>query len=255
MVSVDRPGVGAGRPTFVTPEPLSRGTQCVLDDQASRHMRVLRLSAGAVVGLRDGQGGVGAGRIIRLTKSQAVIAIDETVWLEPPPAVHLLVPVADRDRMLWLAEKCGELGLTSWRPVWWRRSRSVSPRGEGATFQSKVRGRMEGALAQSEGAWMPQLYPEATLERALVAAPQGDRMVLDAGGAPVMGRSQSFAAPVVIAVGPEGGIEDDEMTALEAAGFSRVRLGSTILRFETAGMAALAIVRSSHISAEEVRDG
>ncbi len=253
MVSVDRPGVAAGRPTFVTSELLSPGTQCVLDDQASRHMRVLHLNAGAMVGLRDGQGGVGAGRIIRLTKSQAVVEIDETVRLDPPPPVHLLVPVADRDRMLWLAEKCCELGLTSWRPVWWRRSRSVSPRGEGATFQSKVRGRMEGALAQSEGAWMPQLYPEATLERALVAAPRGDRMVLDPGGAPMIGRSHAFAAPLVIAVGPEGGIEADEMSALEAGGFSRVRLGSTILRFETAGMAALAIARSSPIS-EELRD-
>lgn len=255
MVSVDRPGVAAGRPTFVTSERLSRGTQCVLDDQASRHMRVLRLNAGAMVGLRDGQGGVGAGRIIRLTKSQAVVEIDETVRLEPPPAVHLLVPVADRDRMLWLAEKSCELGLTSWRPVWWRRSRSVSPRGEGATFQSKVRGRMEGALAQSEGAWMPQLFPEATLERALVAAPQGDRMVLHPEGTPMIGRPCAFAAPVVIALGPEGGIEDDEMMALDAAGFARVRLGSTILRFETAGMAAVAIARSSPISAEEVRDG
>jgi 16S rRNA (uracil1498-N3)-methyltransferase len=34
----------------------------------------------------------------------------------------LLAPVADRDRMLWLAEKTVELGLTSWRPVVWRRS-------------------------------------------------------------------------------------------------------------------------------------
>jgi 16S rRNA (uracil1498-N3)-methyltransferase len=216
-----------------------------LDEGAARHMRVLRLEAGAAVALRDGAGGVAAAHVIRLAKAQVQVEVDAVVEVPPLPEVHLLLPVADRDRMLWLAEKAAELGVTSWRPVVWRRSRSVSPRGEGMAFQAKVRARMEGALLQSEGGWLPQLFPEATVERAMMAAPVGDRIVLDATGTPlVAGGAGEWRAPIVLAVGPEGGLEADELAQLAAAGFRRSRLGPGILRFETAAVAALAMART-----------
>jgi 16S rRNA (uracil1498-N3)-methyltransferase len=246
VVGVDREGVAAGRPQFVTGAPFALGGTVVLDESAARHMRVLRLASGAVVGLRDGEGGIGVGQLVQLSKTHAQVEVTAVVRVEPLPPVHLLVPVADRDRMLWLAEKCAELGATSWRPVLWRRSRSVSPRGEGVNFQAKVRARMEGALAQSEGAWLPQPFPEANLERAILAAPAGDRVVLDPAGAPLVGPSSPpLRQPLVIAVGPEGGIERDELAQLTRAGFRPVGLGPTILRFETAAMAALAMARTS----------
>jgi len=246
VVGLDREGVAAGRPNFVTTGPFVVGATCVLDEHAARHMRVLRLDSGAVVGIRDGQGHVGAGKLVRLTKTQAYIEISDVDVIAPLPEVHLLVPVADRDRMLWLAEKACELGCTSWRPVLWRRSRSVSPRGEGVAFQQKVMARMTSALAQSEGAWLPQPYPEATLERALLAAPPGDRLVLDPAGAQMVGGTATvLQEPIVLAIGPEGGIEADELEALAASGFRAVRLGPTILRFETAAVAALAIARTA----------
>ena len=257
MVGVDREGVGAGRPQFVvadaTADAIGVGATVTLDEGAARHMRVLRLEVGAVVGVRDGQGHVGAGQVVRLSKTHAHVEITEAVRVAPLPPVHLLVPVADRDRMLWLAEKAAELGATSWRPVLWRRSRSVSPRGEGVSFLAKVRARMEGALAQSEGAWLPQLFPEANLERAILAAPSGERIVLDPAGEPLIGEplisepliGAPFRAPIVLAVGPEGGLEADEIAELEQAGFQRRSLGPTILRFETAAIGALAIARTA----------
>lgn len=245
MVRVDREGLAAHLPTFVTSEPLVAGGTCVLDEPAARHMRVLRLEVGAIIGLRDGEGGVAEGQVVRLSKAQAHVEIRAREHRDPLPPVHLLVPVADRDRLLWLGEKAAELGCTSWRPVLWRRSRSVSPRGEGPTFQAKVRARMEGAMAQSEGAWLPQLFPEATVERAVLAAPAGDRLVLDPHGPPLVGPlAVTLTAPITIAVGPEGGIEQDEMEGLLAAGFRPVSLGPTILRFETAAVAALAMART-----------
>ena len=183
---------------------------------------------------------------MRLTKSQAFVEVTNAILVEPLPEVHLLVPIADRDRMLWLAEKACEFACTSWRPVLWRRSRSVSPRGEGMSFHAKVAARMAGALAQSEGAWLPQIFPDATLERALLASPVGDRVTLDPDGTPFAGpAAATVRAPMVIALGPEGGLEQDEMDALDGAGFRRVSIGSTILRFETAGIAALAVARTA----------
>jgi 16S rRNA (uracil1498-N3)-methyltransferase len=51
-------------------------------------------------------------------------------------------------------------------------------------------------------------------------------------------------SPVVIALGPEGGVEPSEREQFLAAGFQRASLGPYVLRFETAGIAALAMVRS-----------
>ncbi len=245
MVGIDRTGLAAGRPTFVTSDPLVASGVCLLDEHAVRHVRALRLELNAMVGLRDGHGGVAEGRLVRVTKSRVHIDVLVVEQREPLPAVHLLIPVADKERMLWLAEKASELACTSWRPVLWRRSRSVTPRGEGMSFQARVRARMEGAMAQSEGAWLPQLFPEANVERALLAAPEGDRVVLDPDGDPLVGvNAATLTVPLTIAVGPEGGIELDEMEALERAGFRRASLGATILRFETAAVAALAIART-----------
>lgn len=245
MVRYDRAGIAAGRPTFIVGEPFTAGSTSILDESAARHIRVLRLDAGAMVGLRDGLGNVGEGQLVRISRTQVHVEVLRTAYIEPPPEVHVLVPVADRDRMLWLAEKAAELSCTSWRPVIWRRSRSVSPRGEGKSFQAKVRLRMLSAIAQSEGAWLPQLFPEATLERALLAAPQGKRFVLDPMGHPMTTSNDAgMTPPVTVAIGPEGGIEPAELTMLQEAGFQPVNIGPTILRFETAAIVALGIART-----------
>jgi 16S rRNA (uracil1498-N3)-methyltransferase len=158
------------------------------------------------------------------------------------PAVHLIVPVADRERMLWLAEKCTELGATSWHPVLWQRSRSVFPRGEGATFRAKIAARMASALEQSGRAWLPDLHSETSVAETAAASRDGIRLLLDPDGEPIA--TSTLSAPVTIATGPEGGVEADERDALVAAGFRLVTLGDAILRFETAAIAALAIVRA-----------
>jgi len=239
-------GDPSGLAVFVTEDAPVAGATSVLGEEAAHHMRVRRLDVGTVVGLRDGAGHVAVGTLVRLSKSAAHVEVTSVTVVPPPRAVHVLVPVADRDRMLWLAEKAAELACTSWRPVLWRRSRSVSPRGEGVTFLAKVQARMRSALGQSQGAWLPQLFPEATPDRAALAAPEGTRLLLDAAGVPMVGAdAPALDGPVTIAVGPEGGFEPEERNALIDAGFLPVSLGGTILRFETAAVVALGIVRAS----------
>jgi 16S rRNA (uracil1498-N3)-methyltransferase len=215
-----------------------------LGEDAAHHMRVRRIEPGERVALLDGEGALASGKVVRVAKQHAVVDVDDVEHRDPLPTVHMVVPVADRDRMLWLAEKVVELGAASWRPVLWRRSRSVSPRGEGITFTSKLRARMGAALAQSEGTWLPALYPDATPERAIAASPgDGTRLLLDPDAPPIL--SVALATPVTIVVGPEGGIERDERDLFVAAGFAPVSLGGHILRFETAAVSALAVVRAA----------
>ena len=102
---------------------------------------------------------------------------------------------------------------------------------------------MIAALEQSGGAWLPTLYPDAKPEHAIAATPAGSRLLLAPDGEPILG--SRAAAPVSIALGPEGGFEDEEVELLVAAGFAPAALAGNILRFETAGIAALAIVRAA----------
>jgi 16S rRNA (uracil1498-N3)-methyltransferase len=222
-----------------------------LGEGVARHAHVLRLGLGAPVHLIDGAGHRASGTIVRLAKESAVIEVNLVEDVPSPADVHLLVPVADRDRTLWLAEKCVELRAASWRPVFWRRSRSVKPRGEGPMFAARVRTRMIAALEQSSGARLPVLYPEATVERAVLAAPEGSRLLLARDGAPLL--SCDLRAPVTLAVGPEGGMERDEIDLLERGAFRPASLGDSILRFETAAIAALSVVRAALIHSHDER--
>jgi 16S rRNA (uracil1498-N3)-methyltransferase len=227
------------------------GRPLTLGADECQHARVRRLGVGNEVRLVDGAGAEADGTLVRLTRHHGTVDVMAVRAVEPLPPVHLLLPVADRDRMLWLAEKAAELGVTSWRPILWHRSRSVSPRGEGMIFQGKVRARMISALKQSGGAWLPELHPEASLPHALAAAPDGARVALDAGGNPMT--AAPLRPPVSIALGPEGGIEPDELEQLAAAGFRLASLGPTTLRFETAGTVALGVARAALTATTETR--
>ncbi len=241
-------------PTFVTDDPFSEPGHVTLGEEAAHHMRVRRLETGVRVGLVDGSGMRGEGVLTQLAKRHAIVSVETVTAVVPPAPIHLLVPVADKDRMLWLAEKATELELASWRPVSYRRSKHVNPRGEGSTFQQKVRARMAGALEQSQGAFLPVLYPDATLEHAIAATPSGACLVMQQGGRPLFevltpvlaaARDRGESVPsVTLAVGPEGGFEPAELEALRAGGFVPVTLGRNVLRFETAAQSGLAAVRA-----------
>ncbi|MBC7843711.1 MAG: RsmE family RNA methyltransferase [Gemmatimonadaceae bacterium] len=240
MVERDhRPGVAH----FYSAEPLLTQGVLVLGEDAAHHAKVRRMMVGAPVTVRDGAGTMASGTLVRMARQHLEMEIEAPRCPPPLPPVHLLVPVADKERMLLLAEKATELAVTTWRPVLWRRSRSVAGRGEGTMFAQRVESRMIGALLQSEGAWLPQRFMESNAERAIAALPaDGTRLLLDPEGVPI--GSVPLSGPIVLAIGPEGGFEDDETERLIEAGFQRVALAGGILRMETAAIVALGVVRT-----------
>ena len=239
MERTDRTAVA----TFYASDELVAGGTVTLPEEAAHHIRVARVGIGECIALRDGAGRGAVGTLVKISRTSAIVDVLETSEISRPAPIHLLAPVADRDRMLWLAEKVTEMGVTSWRPVIWRRSKSVSPRGEGTTFQAKVRARMTSALIQSGGGWLPDIFPEATIERAVAAAPLGTRLLLTKDGEPMVG--VPMKTPITIALGPEGGMEPAGRDAFIGAAFLPVKLGDSTLRFETAGVAAVAIATAS----------
>ena len=132
----DQPRVST---TFFSPDSFAVGGHVSLGDDAAQHVRVLRIGPGETVELRNGTGGAARGLLARMTKRSVSVDVNEAWEIPAPAEVHLLVPVGDRDRMLMLAEKATELGAASWRPVLWRRSKSVAGRGEGPTFVGRTK--------------------------------------------------------------------------------------------------------------------
>jgi 16S rRNA (uracil1498-N3)-methyltransferase len=236
----DRPPVA----TFYTRTPFNVGALVTLGESQAHHARVKRLERGDVVRLTSGDGCLAAGSIAELRKSELDVEVGDTWRVAAPRAVHLRVPIGDRERMLWLAEKATELGIASWQAVRFRRSASVSPRGEGPAFAEKVRARMISALEQSGGAWLPALLPDSDADHVDVGTDHS-LILLDVRGQPLASALALDAnRDPVILFGPEGGLDASELDSLRAAGFVGARLAPTTLRFETAGIAAVAVARA-----------
>lgn len=230
--------------SFFMAGALVAGDHVALESSAATHARVRRLEAGDAIRLLDGRGRIAYGALANVTKREVTATVQRVVQVPRHVALEVIVPIADRDRMLLAAEKCVELQVTGWRPAYFARSRSVSPRGEGRKFREKVVARMQSALEQSGGAWMPDVHDDADARDAIRAAPDSwNRVLLDSSG-------ESLARlvsnePTIIAVGPEGGIEQHEIDAAKSDGWSLASLGATTLRFETAVIAAAAVVRAA----------
>lgn len=244
-------------PGAILRERLEPGKTVMVDEDTAHHMRVRRVTAGSAIRVTDGAGRLGRATLVTLDRRRASVEV-ETVFQEPPPPpVRLLVPVADRDRMLWLAEKATELSLSRWTPVYWQRSRNVSPRGEGDSFRARVRARMASALVQCGGAWLPAVDEERDASPLLESLDVGEsvRLFLDPSGVPMLAALdrrdpdasglEGASNGVVVALGPEGGLLDDEIQLLGAHGFRGCSLGSRVLRFETAAIAALSTLLAS----------
>jgi 16S rRNA (uracil1498-N3)-methyltransferase len=238
-----QPGDTGALATFYSADALSAESPTVLGADAAKHVRALRLQPGAAVRLTDGRGAVAIATLGRVGKDLVNFDLREVRQLPRGGEVHALVPVADKERMLWLAEKAIEIGITSWRPVVWNRSRSVASRGEGPHFRRRLLSRMTAALEQSGNAWLPDVFPESRLDRSIAAAPEGMRLLLH----PHAAMPFPFGIPgaAVIVVGPEGGLDEEEVSMLTAASFVPVRMEAHMLRFETAGVVALALARAA----------
>ncbi len=168
--------------TFFLGAPWPEAGRVALGESAVHHARVKRLETGEPVRLTNGAGQLGFGALHTLSKTSLEVELERVESVPAPRAIHLRVPIADRDRMLWLAEKATELGVASWESIRFRRSLSVTPRGEGPAFAAKLRARMENALEQSGGAWLPQLLDEASVDE-LCGTPHALPILLDVSGA------------------------------------------------------------------------
>jgi len=229
---------GAGVITLlVAPGSLKQGASVSLDATEAHHLRVRRGGEGEKIRLVDGEGVVGYGDV-DVSNHGAHVTLDSIERVPPPPPLVIAVGAGDKDRFLWLAEKCTELGVTQIVPIETVRTHSVATRVRDSHVD-RLRKRALEALKQTGSAWAPTIASPVGLERFLGERRNGASFVLNWEG-DALPPGLDPVEPVTALIGPEGGFTPEELQAAMRAGFRRASLGRNVLRFETAALAAAA---------------
>ncbi len=210
--------------------------------EAVHARKSLRLRTGDPVHMVDGRGGRFAGVITNLDKHGVDVHVDteERVDVWPRRPVWLGAGVLRSTRMDFLIEKASELGVTRFVPLLLNRC-VARPAEDGAKQERWHRLAVE-SLKQSRRARLLDLAAPADLDAFLDMLPEGAELwVADPEGrAPAAVARDTGDGPLVLVVGPEGGLAPEERGVLERAGGRFVRLGGHRLRAETAVVTLLA---------------
>jgi 16S rRNA (uracil1498-N3)-methyltransferase len=235
------------RTEFATPP--AAGLAVTLGGSEGKHaVNVRRMRVGEGIQLSDGKGLRVRGQVSSLGNSSLTVSV-ESVEQEAQPLVGLTIiqALAKGDRDELSIQAATELGC--WAVVPWQAERSIS-KWEGAKIAKSVdrwQTIVSEAAKQSLRVFEPQVA-QPLGSKQLVTSVKGYDLVLVLDptaqkGLGSLALDQSHNS-VAIVVGPEGGISDHELEALEEAGAVRVHLGAPILRTSTAGVAAIAVIQA-----------
>ena len=215
------------------------GETCHLDGDEARHLaKVRRVPLGATVEIFDGRNGSAVAEVIRLGRDQVELRVRSVNEPEQPTSVALTLAVAipKRDRFDWLVEKATELGVERIVPLLTERS-TVDPR---STKIDRLRRAVVESCKQCRRNILLKIDEPVSWDVWLKASAnsQSNRWVAHPGGdfAWVTARLMPRES-VIVAIGPEGGFSDRELSLAQNAGWRSIHLTSTILRIETAALA------------------
>jgi 16S rRNA (uracil1498-N3)-methyltransferase len=232
-------------PVFVHPalSSVSVGASVELDGDEAHHAVVKRIRPGEQVALTDGAGTTAVVTVSAATKSSLSGVVDSARSVEremPRVVVVQAIPKGDRGELA--VEMLTEVGVDVIVP--WAAARSVAVwKGDRAgKALAKWRATAREAAKQSRRSWFPEVSDMVTTDEVveLLAKASVPVVLHEAASGPLADLPVPGRGEIVIVVGPEGGISDEELAAFSAVGAEPVRLGSSVLRTSTAGVAATA---------------
>jgi 16S rRNA (uracil1498-N3)-methyltransferase len=230
-------------------QPLAPGQQITLPTQAGEHVaRVLRMQPGDPVVLFAGDtalefdatlSGVGKREVV------AVVGEGRALANESPLGLTLAQGVARGEKMDLIVQKATELGITRIVPLITERSEVKLDAARAEKRLLHWRAVAASACEQSGRAVVPVVEPAIALNAWLGALGEGGPMRLALLPEGTKRPSElGLSSAAIIAIGPEGGFGERDRSALAGAGFIGLKLGPRILRTETAGLAAIAMLQA-----------
>ena len=214
--------------------PTQHGATFDLDGEEARHVhRVLRLKPGEPLAVFDGEGTEWRAVIVTSERDRVAVKLDVSITrpVEPSLVVGLYQGLCRPERMEWVVEKATEVGVAAVYP--WKSCRAGP---HTITPQRLARWRRIAAAAckQCGRRQLPRIEPCEELPRQFPPNTLG--LVLDTGSAaaPLATVCRRQAAPrqVWLAVGPESGLDAEEVEARSGVGWIRTGLGPRVLRAE-----------------------
>lgn len=236
---------------FAEPSQITEDAVCLTGNDVNHIRNVLRMDVGSQFTVSDGQSSrLYTCRITSVEKEKIWAAIESVsdAATELPSRICLFQGLPKSDKMDWIVQKAVELGVHEIVPVVTKRTVVKLDAKKEKTRCTRWRMIAEGAAKQSGRMIVPQVKEPVSFTGALQYA-EGMQMKLIpyelAGGMDktreLLGSLQPGQS-VAVFIGPEGGFEEAEVLQAEQAGFACVTLGKRILRTETAGLAALAML-------------
>jgi 16S rRNA (uracil1498-N3)-methyltransferase len=222
-------------------EHLVSGGRVALEGDELHHLtRVRRHKSGDIVEVFDGQGNAFEAVVVEAGSKRVQLALTSEPLPDRRAAADLILAVAPPkgERLDWLVEKAVELGVAAVVPL--RTTRGVvDPR---PAKLDRLRRLVIEASKQSGRNVLMRLEEPRDWPEFAASCRVADRRIAHPGGVPAPGLRAGASA--VVAIGPEGGWTDEEVAAAERAGWERMGLGQTILRIETAALAAASVLLS-----------
>lgn len=217
----------------------SGDTAALTGANAAHLARVLRARVGQEfdISLSDR---VRRGIVTSVAEDRVEFALAEELPVASVAAISLYLAVFKFDRFEWAVEKCTELGVARIVPMIARRTEAHLAAAAGKRVERWRKIALEAAQ-QSRRLSPPEIADPVKLKAAVEGA-AGLRVVLAENEQQVtLGDVVSGADAVSLAIGPEGGWTAEELELFEGSGWKSASLGTTILRAETAAIAAVAI--------------
>jgi 16S rRNA (uracil1498-N3)-methyltransferase len=232
-------------------QPLSLAAELALPSQAAEHVaRVLRMNPGDMLTVFNGDGYDYVATLTALGKRDVTLRIEsrESVTNESPLKLTLAQGVARGEKMDLIVQKATELGVTRIVPLFTERSEVKLDPSRAEKRLLHWRAVAASACEQSGRALVPEVMSAQPLQTWLdnLADDGAQRLALLPEGTLRAREVQFGEMGGLLVVGPEGGLGDRDVAALQNAGFKGLRLGPRILRTETAGLAALAALQALH---------
>ncbi len=224
-------------------DEVSGNQAALIGDHAYHLSRVLRAHVGQEFDIATGTI-VRAGVVTAVSDSRVEFDLGEERPRATIKSITLALAVFKFDRMEWAIEKCTELGVASIIPVISQRSEIHLAAAANKRLERWRRLALQ-ASQQSRRATVPDISTPTKLKD-IVSLKGATRIVLSESERDLRlaGTISESGGKFIVAVGPEGGWTDDESTLFREQGWASASLGNTILRSETAAIAAIAILLS-----------
>ena len=212
----------------------------MLDGQQAHYLlRVMRVAPGDAVILCDDISGEWAARVITAGKRDVTLeVVDNLRPRENVPDFWLCAALLKKDRFDLVLEKATELGVGRIQPVVTRRCVADKLNLE------RARTIMTEAAEQCARTALPVIAEPVKLDALLKVWPDGRALFFadELGGEPAAAAFSTHNGPAALIVGPEGGFDDAERSAIRAITSARpISLGPRILRGETAAIGGTAL--------------